>query len=82
MENLAVKYANNGDLEELQHGLEKIRHEPKSQHSKASKGTDRYDRASGEKEQEAHYSSTSRSNVNDVVSVGRMSFIWMASAML
>ena len=50
VENLAVKFANNGDLEELQHGLEKIHHEPKSQHSRTAKGTDRHDRASGEKD--------------------------------
>ena len=65
MENLAVKFANNGDFKELQHGLEKIHHEPKSQHSKTDKGTDRHDRASGEKEQEAYYSSMSRGNIND-----------------
>ena len=65
MENLAVKYTNNGELDELQHGLEKIDHEPKSQHSKKSKGSDRYERVPGEKEQEAHYSSTSRGNVHE-----------------
>ena len=53
-----MKYANTGDLEELQHGLEKIHHEPKSQQSQKTTGSDRYDKASGEREQEAHYSST------------------------
>ena len=60
-----MKYANTGDLKELQHGLEKIHHEPKSQHSQKSKGSDKYDKASGEREQEANYSSTSKGNKHD-----------------
>ena len=54
VENLAVTNANTGDLEELEHGLEKIHHEPKSQHSQKSQGSERYDKTSGEREQEAH----------------------------
>ena len=61
-----MKYANTGDLEELQHGLEKIHHEPKSQNSQKSKGSDRYDKASSEREQKAHNLSTSKGNVHDV----------------
>ena len=47
-ENLAVKYANTGDLEELQHGLDKIHHEPKSQHQQKSKGSNKSDKTSSD----------------------------------
>ena len=37
-----------------------------SQHSQKSKGSDRYDKASGDREQEANYSLTSKGNSHEV----------------
>ena len=60
-----MKYANTGDLEELQHGLDKIHHEPKSQHQQKSRGSNKTDKASGDRDQEVNYSSTLKVNSHD-----------------
>ena len=65
VENLAVRYANTEVLEELQHGLDKIYHEPKSQHQQKSRRANKSDMPSSDRYQEANYSSTLKVNTHD-----------------
>jgi hypothetical protein len=58
VDNLAVKYANTGDLEELQHGLEKIHHEPIAHNDQKSRGANKSERTSNDRDQEVNYTAT------------------------
>ena len=60
MENLAAQYANNGDLDELQHGLEKIHREPVAYNDNKSRGTNKPERTSHDRDQETNYTATSK----------------------
>jgi hypothetical protein len=88
VENLADKYANTGNLEELQHGLNKLHHQPKAQHQQKSRGSNISDKTSSDRVQEVNYSSTSKGTNHDAnmaqmyqgcLVCSNMSFTWMAN---
>jgi hypothetical protein len=65
VENSAAQYANNGDLEELQHGLEKIHQEPIAHNDQKSRGGNKPARTSNDRDQEANYTATSKGQTHN-----------------
>jgi hypothetical protein len=60
LENLAVKFANNGDIDELQHGLDKLHNEPKQPLNQKHKGSEKMDKSNDERATEAKYAIVSK----------------------
>ena len=60
MENLAVKFANNGDIDELQHGLDKLHNQPKQPGKQKHKESEKVDRSNVERTTETNYATVSK----------------------
>ena len=60
VENLAVKFANNGDMDELQHGLDKLHNEPQQPGKQKHKGLEKVDKSNDKRASEANYATDSK----------------------
>ena len=60
VENLAVKFTNTGDMDELQHGLEKLHNEPQQPGKQKHKGSEKVDKSNDKRAPETNYATVSK----------------------
>ena len=60
VENLAVKFANTGDIDELQHGLDKLHNEPQQPGKQKHKGSEKVEKSNDEEDPETNYATFSK----------------------